>query len=243
MIRRFLAGLALLLMAGFGAGHAFAENAEIPLASGGALAYDRYPATGRRLLLWFASERGLTPAEIRAARDLAARGIEVWQIDLVSALFLPQVSRSLDGIQPDDVATVYKTARATEKKIIVYATGRAAVPVLKGLADQRACALLMHPNLYSRADALDGAAYLSFDELGKVDVLVLQPRRSAATPWIAEQLAALAANGARVSLRMLENLREGFWRREDATAFELEQGGRLADLMMEWIGAGWCFQD
>lgn len=243
MICRFLAGAALFLLSGFAPSCVYAEQAEMSLPSGEMLIYDRYPAAGGRLLLWFASERGLAPEEIQAARDLAARGTEVWQIDLVNALFLPQVPRSLDGIRHDDIASVYKQARVTEKKIIVYATGRAAVPVLKGLANRHACVLLMYPNFYSRADALAGADYLSFDGLGGLDVMLLQPRRSAAAPWVSEQLAALSANGARVSLRMLEKLREGFWRREDATAFELEQGRRLADLMTEWMGNSQCRGD
>jgi len=38
-------------------------------------------------------------------------------------------------------------------------------------------------------------------------------------------------------------LREGFWRREDATTYESVQGQRLADLIIQWMGDAQCHQD
>lgn len=214
-----------------------AEEASLALPSGETLTYSRYPAGGKDLLLWFASERGLAPAEVEAARDLAARGTEVWQFDFVSALFLPQTNSSMDGIPARDVQAIFEAARQRGDDISIYAVNRAAVPVLRGLAGQEAGSsrvLLMHPHFYSGVDALVGADYLSFGSLAGVDALILQPRRSAATPWVENQLASLRKDGARVRLLMLENLREGFWVRESATEFEIAEGRRLAERIVEW---------
>lgn len=207
------------------------------LPSGETLTFSRYPAEGRDLLLWFASERGLSPMEVQAARDLAARGTAVWQIDLVTAFFLPQTNSSMDGIAVRDMQAMFNAARQTGSKITVYAVNRAAVPVLRALAgasDPRTQVLLMHPHFYASVDTLVGADYLSFGNLKGVEALILQPRRSAATPWVEDRLAALRKEGADARLLMLENVREGFWVRESATEFEIAEGKRLAERIADW---------
>lgn len=215
-----------------------AEETEVALPSGNVITYTRYPAGGQDLLLWFASERGLGKTESQAALELSQKGIEVWVFDLASALFLPHAPSSLDSIQANDMQALLSLASATGARMFIYAPSRAAVPVLRGLADRpdiTARVLLMHPNFYSRADALDGADYLSFGSLKSVDVLVLQPRRSAATPWVENQIEALRKSGANAALKMLERLREGFWVREDATDFEVNEGRNLAARMFDWM--------
>lgn len=214
-----------------------AEEASLALPSGETLAYSRYPAEGGDLLLWFASERGLARAEVQAARDLAARGTTVWQFDLVTAFFLPQTNSSMDGMPVKDVQAIFAEARKTGAKVTVYAVNRAAVPVLKALAGEgrvHTPVMLMHPHFYSSVDTLVGADYLSFGNLQGVDVLILQPRRSAATPWVGDQIAALSREGANAQLLMLEGVREGFWVRESANEFEIAEGKRLAERIAEW---------
>lgn len=215
---------------------AYAEEASIALPSGENLTYLRYPADGKDLLLWFASERGLAPTEMQAARDLAAKGTGVWQFDLAAAFFLPQTHSSMDNIKVEDMRAIFEHARKTGARLTVYAVNRAAVPVLKALAGQRdrMKVLLMHPHFYSRVDALEGADYLSFGNLRSVDALILQPRRSAATPWVGDQLASLRKDGARVQLQMLDGVREAFWVRDTATEFEMAEGKQLAERLMTW---------
>jgi hypothetical protein len=229
--------LAALLVFGVASALA-AEEIEFPLPSGNVLSLVRYPSAGDGLLVWVASERGLAPAERQAALELSGLGIEVWQLDLASGLFLPPAPASLDGIEARDMQAIFARVQATGSVVNVYAIGRAAVPVLRGLAANpglKARVLLMHPNFYARADALDGAEYLPFGSLAHLDVMLLQPRRSAATPWVENQVAALRQMGASTALRMLERLREGFWVREDATDHEISQAGELSTYLMNWM--------
>lgn len=215
----------------------YAEEAIIALPSGESIAYARYPAGGKDLLLWFASERGLAPTEIQAAQDMAAKGTEVWQFDLAAAFYLPQTHSSMDHIKVEDMRAILERARKTGATLTVYAVNRAAVPVLKALAGKsraRTKVLLMHPHFYSRVDTLGGADYLSFKNLRSVDALILQPRRSAATPWVEDQLAALRKDGANAQLLMLDSVREGFWVRESATEFEIAEGKQLAERITTW---------
>ena len=232
-MRKLLASLFMLLLPVA----AQAEDVAITLPSGEKIAYARYPGAGKDLLLWFASERGLGPEEIRAARNLAAQGTEVWQFDMVAALFLPQTNSSMDGISARDMQAIFDAARKTGHTIAVYAVNRAAVPVLRGLAGkhkQRTQVLLMHPHFYSSVDTLVGADYLSFGNLTGVDALILQPRQSAATPWVGDQLAALRRQGAKAQLLMLERVRERYWVRDSATEYEIAEGKRLAASITEW---------
>jgi hypothetical protein len=205
--------------------------------------YRTFPSTGKQLLLWVSSERGRTEPEVRAAQKLAAQGIEVWSLDPASAYFLPQLSRSMDAVPPQDLAEWIRSAQAKRPPITVYAVSRAAVPVLRAAAlltpseRRRVRVVLMYPNLYTVAEPLAAPDYLDVGDLTGLRVRVIQPRRSAATPWLPGLLSHLKARGAKLSHVILENLREGYWTRETPTDFEIAEGQRLDVLLLREINA------
>lgn len=228
--RLFLSGLWLC---------AFAAHAGIP-------DYQDFPATGPRLLLWVASERGRSEPELAAARQLAAQGVEVWSLDSANAYFLPQVPSSMDALPVQDLAAWLRAAQASGKQVVVFAVARAAVPVLRAAAlleaerRSRLCVVLMHPNLYTTAEPLDEPAYLDLGDLSGLRVRVLQPRRSAATPWLPGLLDHLAGHGATVSDAILENLREGYWARETPTDFEIAESRRMGAMLLHQLDTWGC---
>lgn len=200
--------------------------------------YRVFPAQGRQMLLWVSSERGRAEPELQAAQKLAAQGVEVWSLDPLGAYFLPQLSRSMDAVPHQDVAEWLQTALARKKRVTVYAVSRAAVPVLRAAAlltpaqRRRLGVVLMHPNLYTVAEPMAAPDYLDVGAIKGVRVRVLQPRRSAATPWLPGLVAHLKSHGADVSQRILENLREGYWARETPTDFETAEGARMDALLL-----------
>lgn len=208
--------------------------------------YQVFPATGQRLLLWVASERGRTEPELDAASKLAAQGVEVWSLDPANAYFLPQVPSSMEKLPSQELATWLRRAQASGKQVTVYAVARAAVPVLRAAATlepawrARLCVVLMHPNLYTAAEPLDAPAYLDFGDLSGLRVRVLQPRHSAATPWLPGLLDHLAHDGASVSDAVLENLREGYWARESPTDFEIAEGRRMDAMLLRQLDSWGC---
>ena len=208
--------------------------------------YQVFPAGGDRLLLWAAPERGRAEPELQAARLLAGRGVSVWSLDTVSAYFLPQLPSSMDALPAQDMADWLRAALGSGKRIAVYAVSRAAVPVLRGAAllqpaeRKRLCMLLMYPNLYVVADALSEPDYLNVGDLSGLRVRVLQPRRSAATPWLPGQLDHLTRLGATASHAILENLREGYWMRETPTEFEMAESRRMDVMLLRELNAGGC---
>ena len=210
--------------------------------------YRVFPSEGDRLLLWVASERGLSGPEIRAAHKLAAQGVEVWASDLLDAFFLPQLASGMDEVPQQDVVDWLRAAQGGGKQVALLAISRAAVPLLRGLASltpaqrSRMCVLLMHPNLYTVAEPLLEPEYLNVGDLSGLRIRVLQPRRSAATPWLSGLLDQLALQGAGVAHVILENVRESYWARESPTPFEVAEGQRLDILLLHELNAEGCKQ-
>lgn len=205
-----------------------------------------FAAEGERLLLWVSAARGRADPELHAAEQLAAHGVETWSVDLVSAYFLPQLPRSMYAVPTPDMVEWLRAALARDKRLIVYAINRAAVPVLRAAAAlesgerARLCVMLAYPNLYTVAEPLAEPAYLDFGSLAGLRVLVLQPRRSAATPWLPGLLDSLAAQGAAVQHAILQNLREGWWMRETPTEFEMAESRRMHELLLRQLDEWGC---
>jgi len=208
--------------------------------------YRSFPAEGARLLLWVSAERGRAEPELRAAEKLAAQGVAVWSLDPAGAYFLPQLPSSMDAVPVEDVVDWLRAALAGGKTVTVYAVARAAVPVLRAAARlapverARLCMLLMYPNLYASAEARDEIEYLDVGRLDGLRARVLQPRRSAATPWLPLQLEYLAGQGAQVSHVILEDLREGFWARETPMDHEIAESRRLDALLLREMESEAC---
>ncbi|ODU88707.1 MAG: hypothetical protein BGO61_14190 [Thiobacillus sp. 65-69] len=218
---------------------AFAVQAALP-------EYRDFPGEGTRLLLWVSAERGRAGPEAEAAGRLASQGVAVWSLDPTGAYFLPQLPSSMDAIPVADIVDWLRAALASGKSVTVYAVSRAAVPVLRAAARldagerARLCMLLMYPNLYASAEALDEADYLDVGRLERLRVRILQPRRSAATLWLPVQIDHLAGLGAQVSHVILENLREGFWGRETPTEYETAESRRLDALLLREMESEAC---
>ncbi|MFZ3040581.1 MAG: hypothetical protein WA108_02130 [Thiobacillus sp.] len=217
----------------------FAARADMP-------DYQAFPAEGARLLLWVASERGRAEPELQAAQQLAERGMAVWSLDPVSAFFLPQLPSSMDSVPAQDLADWLRAAQAGGKRVVVYAVSRAAVPVLRAAAllqpaeRQQLCVLLMYPNLYTVAAPLAAPDFLDVGSLSGLQVRVLQPRRSAATPWLPGLLDHLEKQGASTSQVILENLREGYWMRETPTEFEMAESRRMDVMLLRELNDWGC---
>jgi hypothetical protein len=218
---------------------AFGVQADLP-------DHQTFPAKGNQLLLWVTSERGRTEPEVEAAEKMAKQGVEVWSLDLVNAYFLPQLPSSMDRVPQQDLTDWLRSAQASGKRVTVYAVARAAAPVLRAAARlepaqrDRLCLLLMYPNLYTSAEPLAEPDYLDFGSLSGLRVKVLQPRRSAATPWLPGLIDHLTQLGATVGQEILENLREGYWARETPTDYEVAESQRMDAMLIKELNTWGC---
>lgn len=231
---RFWKGLALGLVALVAAAQADVPDHRV------------FSAEGERLLLWVASERGRAEPELRAALRLAARGVETWSLDPVNAYFLPQLASSMDAVPAQDMVEWLRVALARDRRVAVYAVSRAAVPILRAAAmltpDERQglCVMLMYPNLYTVAEPLAEPNFLRVGDLSGLRVKVLQPRRSAATPWLSGLLDHLGRQGAIADHVMLENLRERYWMRETPTEFEMTESRHMDAMLLRELNNWEC---
>ncbi len=243
MIKPFLLLLALLLTSYTSPGRPVMsgpEHLQLVVPSGAQLDYVRYPAEGDMRLIWVSSERGQGEAERTAASGLAKRGTEVWMVDLSFSYLLEDGRKGLDQVPSADMRTLLKLA-GREKRLVVVALGRAAVPLLRAYGSwqenegrpQRLDYFLMHPNLYEEAEPLQEPRYLSLGNLEGARLFILQPRRSAGVLWLDRQGEALRNPRAIVKNDVLELLRVGFWALQDATEYEIEMSQRLGDLVWD----------
>ena len=201
-----------------------------------------YKAKGDTLLLWLYSEAGPQAIEDKIATALAKKGIEVWRVDLFAAHFLPVASSSMDRIPAADFNFLIETAhQQTGKKIIPVTTGRGSLPVLLGArlwqqqhkkSQALAGVILLSPKFYLETpDPGEEAKLLPIVAQTNLPVFILQPAKS---PWywkLDHTVPALEKNGSDVFVQRIKGVRDRYYFRPDADAFENKMTTRLpADL-------------
>jgi thiol-disulfide isomerase/thioredoxin len=197
-----------------------------------------YPAAGKQLFIWQPSEHGTQSIDQRLAQQLAEQGIESWVIDLPESYFLPTIESSMDSIPASAYASLLTDAAKSGKEIIVGVSGRAVIPVLRGvrqwqLAQPRSRTLrgviMLSPNVFTRTpDPGEAAEIMPIAEASNVSLVILQPDKS---PWywkLEQTVTALRHGGSSVAIWRLADLRDRFYFRPDATEQERQAGEQLA---------------
>ncbi|MFK5915089.1 MAG: TlpA disulfide reductase family protein [Woeseiaceae bacterium] len=112
----------------------FAESEiVIPVSSGDEITIEKFPASGKYLMLWLAPEYGIREAHRSMAKMLTKQNIEVWQSNITESLFLPQSSTSIKRLDGEIVADLIEYAhKLTGKKIIVAGDSYATIIALLG---------------------------------------------------------------------------------------------------------------
>jgi len=213
--------------------------APLTLTDGTEISFDIQVASGNKLLLWIPSEAGPQPGDATLAARLAKKGIEVWRLDPVEARFLPVTQSSMDRIPAGDVAAVVEYAiTKTQKQIFIAGTGRAAIPILRGLqlwqyqhADQSRLGgvLLLSPKFFVETpDPGKAGRLMPIVEHTNLPLYILQPKHS---PWywkLSTTKQALERSGSSVILQTVDKVRDRFDFRADATKYEKQQSKKLA---------------
>ena len=197
-----------------------------------------YPAEGRLLLIWQPHEVGTQSIDRQLAEQLARRGIEVWLVDILEAYFLPNTESSMDRIPAAAFAAVLADAGQRNKTLLLAASGRGAIPVLRGMhrwqqthPDSRTLAglLLLSPKLFVETpDPGEAAQLLPITRATNQNIFILQPDKS---PWywkLDTTLAALRQSGSDIYLWPQRGLRDRFYFRPDATPTEQAAATKLA---------------
>lgn len=126
----------------------------------------RYPAAGTQLVIYVAPGYGFNGRGTSTAQALSELGVEVWMVDLVDNLFLPQGNQSIRAFDGRYVAKIIAMAhKKTGKNITLLSSSFGAIPVLRGARQwqmnnnklEKAYlngAILFSPELYTSIPAL-----------------------------------------------------------------------------------------
>jgi len=216
--------------------------ADILLKSGVEIPIDRYAGVGQDLILWLPSEVGEHETYQDTAKTLSSQGIEVWFADLLSAWFLSAAGSSLENLPPAAIAElIEKTRQQSGKRVYLMASGRGVIPLLRAARqwqlkypDQKPLAgvILISPNLFIRTPepGMDGEL-LPIVSATNLPIYMIQPSKS---PWywqLKRTVPALEKSGSSVFTRYLEDVRDRFYYRPDATPAEQTSTKQLSGII------------
>jgi len=217
-----------------------AEEAAVDLPSGVEVTSQRFAAPRGPLLLWFTGQYGSVEAERKAAADLAAKGVEVWLTDWLAPYFLPQLPGSMEKVPDKDLgdwlAAVHRLA--PDRPLLLAASGHTTDLALRAARDARdrlgvstSGTVLLFPLLYRGLEAGSEPDYAAVVDATRQRLALLVPKSSAGYWWRDRLKERLEAAGSWVRLTVLPGMRDGFYRRADATEAETAAGARLGETL------------
>lgn len=222
-----------------------AETLDLPLNDQTTINLEVFSAAGSYLYIWQSHEQGIMPIDRQLATRLAEQGIEVWIPELLDSYFLANTASNMDKVSAEAYQAILQRAAKTGKRVILGASGRGAIPVLRGIhawqgtkADHRQLAglILLSPKLYVETPQPgETAAFMPIAQATNQPIVLLQPRQS---PWfwkLNETMAALNHGGSDIYLQPLAERRDRFYFRPDATVQEQRQGQQLWRAMAQGI--------
>lgn len=183
-----------------------------------------YPAEGDTLFLWLLPQSGERPAHRPLAEALHLMGVEVWQIDLLDAHFLPRTNDNMRDLSGVSVAALLRAAhQQTGKQIMLVASGRPAITALRGMrqwqldgpgGDYVLGAALNFPNLMQATPvAGEPAIFVAEAHATNLPIFLLQPEYGVYR-WHLEAITdTLQQGGAMVFSRMLGGIRDFYYLR------------------------------
>lgn len=196
-----------------------------------------YPAKGQLLFIWQPHEVGIQSSDQVLAQTLAGQYVETWLLDVLEAYFLPNTASNMDRIPAEAFAAVIQAAVQTGKRVVVAASGRSAIPVLRGIRQwqlahpdnqQLLGTILLSPKLFVETPEPGLAGKLMpIANATNQAIVLLQPDKS---PWywkLDQTLAGLQQGGSDVYLWPLPGMRDRFYFRPDATGVEKRTGEHL----------------
>ena len=193
-------------------------------------------------IIWFACRQGEDAIEFATARKLASKGYQIYFPDMLSAHFLSSLPSNIARIPAAEVVIVIRhiIATSTAEQFFLLAGARAAVPVIRGLADKKLQqmesklrgALLITPRIYKTTpDPGSEPVYIDETGLSIHPILVLEGERTPNRWGLPHLAATLKQSGSRVQTDLIDGVRGYFYLRDDQTPAELEMTRQLDTLI------------
>ena len=162
----------------------------LELPSGHEVLADVYGSTSKIRVLWIGPNYSLHPRHQQVARDLANKGMQVWQTDLAEALFLPRGAQSMRDIPATVVAELIQSVSANGRyKVLIVSDSYGAIPSLRGVHAWQASqphqrsivgVILFSPYLYAHVPTLGESPQLvGISSATSVPVYIFQAEKNA----------------------------------------------------------------
>ena len=203
------------------------EEHQVVASDGTELNLMRFPATGEYLTIWIAPGYGLHDRSVQVARRLAAKGIEVWQIDLAETLFLPRSTEQMRAFTGMYVADLIEAAhKKTGKKIILSARSYGAIPLLRGVRSWQtrkpekayvSGAILFSPDLYTTVPSLGvDPEYLPIASATNIPIMIFQDGIRGNRWYVNKLIDTLSIGGTQSQLKILPGVSALFFDEDSA---------------------------
>jgi len=194
-----------------------AQDSRVTAHDGTELGFTRYPADGTQLIIWIAPGYGLHERSVQIAKQLASNGVEVWQIDLAEALFLPHSTDQLRALSGEYVADMIKAAfQQTNKKITLCSQSYGAIPLLRGVRQWQISktnsmylngAILFSPDLYTTVPPLGlDPEYLPIVFSSNIPIVIFQEGMRGNRWHIDNLVRSLGKGGSKIRLKIYDGV-------------------------------------
>lgn len=185
---------------------------------------------GHTALIWFACNQGEETAEFETARSMIELEYQIFFPDMLSAHFLSPTPSNIDSVPAEEVVKVIQHIidESAAKKVYLVGGARAAVPVLKGLADQEIKslpvlkgALLITPRI-NQSSPVPGSEpdYISAVGQSSHPIRVIEGERTPNRWGLPHLVEKLSASGSQVTTELIKGVRGFFYLRNDKTPEE-----------------------
>lgn len=190
------------------------EEHQIVASDGTELNFARYRASGEFLIIWIAPGYGIHERSIQVAQRVAEKGVEIWQIDLTEALFLPHSTEQMRAFTGKYIADMIEAAhKETGKKIILSAPSYGAIPLLRGVRTWQTRkpenayvrgAILFSPDLYTTVPSLGvDPEYLPIASATNIPIMIFQDGIRGNRGYVEKLVKTLTIGGSQPQIKIL----------------------------------------
>ncbi len=209
----------------------------VNLRDGSELQVNVYKADGDSLLVVFPSSHGITDGLNGLAEKLSDKGIETWIANPFDTWFLPEVESSMAEISVSAYSELILHAEKTDKNIYLFSNDNGAGTLLEAahtwqlLSDSvLSGVILVSPNLFKNTpEAGNRGQFLTIAKATNLPIFIYMPSKSTLSLRIKSTIDALEEGGSDVYVQKLENVRNRFFFRLDATDLESRMASTFSD--------------
>lgn len=213
----------------------------IKLSDGSELEVQVYEGAGNDLVIVMPSGHGITKGLKNLATDLQGSNIESWIADPFTSWLLPALESSLNEIPVNAYIELIAHARKTGKNIYLLSNDSGARILLESALQWQKNSdgvlsgiILISPNLYRQTPtAGSDGELLPIAYATNLPVFLIVPSKSTLALRINDTVNALSSGGSDVYIQLVNNVRNRFFFRQDATEAEMNVSAKLGNMIIQ----------